>query len=524
MNDTERKENSKQKLVAKKDNCIRREKIVHLHDYCKKITGHDSHELTKKIEEVLAEFRQTIHLYEGTLENLYDGIFIADRKGFAVFCNRAFEKLTGLSREQIINMNVSEMEEKGFISESIVKKVLNTGRPCTLTIQYPTGRDIVVSAVPYFIDGKLSYVVCSLRDLTELIALKAELEEVRRQLDISKLQLDNIKLEKIKNSQEFIFRSSTMEKVLSLALKVGRVDTTVLILGESGVGKDLLAKFIHSVSERSEGPFVKICCEAIPETLLESELFGYEKGAFTGAKGNGKMGLFELANKGTLFLDEIGELPVRLQTKLLNVLQDRKIMRLGGTKPIDINVRIIAATNRNLERMVAEGKFREDLFFRLNVVPITIPPLRERRNDILPLINHFLAQYNKKYDLKKKLSAAAIDRLLAYNWPGNVRELQNAIERLVVLSSTDLIDVDELPKEILEKGSSSKMQQETPAKEEDIFTARFSSYRNLHDFLYEAEKSMISWALEKTDNQRDAAAVLGIDASTLTRKKQRLGI
>jgi transcriptional regulator with PAS, ATPase and Fis domain len=302
-----------------------------------------------------------------------------------------------------------------------------------------------------------------------------------------------------------------MENILQLAAKIADVDSTVFILGESGVGKEVIARFIHKRSHRDKGPFVKINCGAIPETLLESELFGYETGAFTGAKRQGKPGLIEMANEGTLFLDEIGELPLNLQVKLLQVLQEHRLVRIGGIKPITVNIRVIAATNRDIENMVKKGEFREDLFYRLNVVPITIPPLRERRDDIIPLIYHFLEEYNRKYDKAKKISAEAKDILIKYNWPGNVRELENTVERLVVTVEEDVILPHHLPENLKEIN--------IPLKVVNV-----DGIIPLKDAVEMVERQLLHKAVEQCNSTYDIAKILGVNQSTVVRKIQKYGI
>ncbi len=277
-----------------------------------------------------------------------------------------------------------------------------------------------------------------------LLILNKALKELRllKEVEVLKAQLAELSVPEI---PEIIAESSKMKEVLALAAKVAHTDATVLILGESGTGKEILANVIHRLSTRQEESFLKINCAAIPEGLLESELFGYEKGAFTGAD-RSKPGLFETANRGTLFLDEIGDLPVGLQAKLLRVLQDGIIRRVGGLKEIKVDVRVIAATNKDLEAMVKEGGFREDLFWRLNVFAITIPPLRERKEDIWPLARHFLARFSAKHGKKiHNFSREALEVLLSYHFPGNVRELENVIERAVILAEDEVITAEDLP-------------------------------------------------------------------------------
>lgn len=269
-----------------------------------------------------------------------------------------------------------------------------------------------------------------LRELDEDNREAQELQELRAK------QLGHHKL---------IYKSKIMHQVFELAIKVAKVNSNVLITGESGVGKEVIAKIINQAGPRAQKPFLQINCGAIPENLLESELFGYEGGAFTGAKKTGKMGYFELSHEGTLLLDEIGELPLNLQVKLLRAIQDREIFRIGGTKPYKFDVRIIFATNRNLEKMVQNGLFRADLYYRLNVVPINIPPLRKRTDDIIPLAIHFLEIFNSKHKTNKRFEPEVLLAFERYNWPGNVRELENVIERLVIISDEEIIGLQYLP-------------------------------------------------------------------------------
>lgn len=251
------------------------------------------------------------------------------------------------------------------------------------------------------------------------------------------------------SGQLFIFHSSKIKRLLELMIRVAKIDSTVLITGESGVGKGIFASLIHHNSNRSKKPFMEINCGAIPENLMESELFGYEPGSFTGAKASGKAGIFEMCNNGTILLDEIGELPFNLQVKFLRVIQEQEIFRVGGTSPRKLNVRIIAATNKNLEEMVKNKLFRADLYYRLNVLPIHIPPIRERIEDTMPLANHFLEKFNREYKANKKLDINVLKILEKYQWPGNVRELKNLIERLVIISETEVIGLQHLPSDFL---------------------------------------------------------------------------
>lgn len=305
-----------------------------------------------------------------------------------------------------------------------------------------------------------------------------------------------------------IANSESFRKVVELAQRVATFDgATVLILGESGTGKELVSELLVNNSPRKDMPYLQVNCGAIPENLIESELFGYEKGAFTGADNRGHKGLFEAANGGTVFLDEIGDLPLHMQVKLLRVLQQRKVTRVGGTEPIDINVRVIAATNKNLEQMVREGQFREDLYYRLNVVSVQIPPLRERKEDIVPLLNHFLTVVNQKYHTQKTIFPDTIDAFENYPWPGNVRELENVLENLVITTPGDEIRRENLPKKFWSENG-----EPAAVGMREILPLKVTVER--------VELAAIQHAIDQCGSVRKAAAALGVDPSTIVRKMQ----
>jgi transcriptional regulator with PAS, ATPase and Fis domain len=312
------------------------------------------------------------------------------------------------------------------------------------------------------------------------------------------------------STEGIIANSLEMSKIIEIATRVAEIDVNVLLLGESGVGKSLIAKFIHNKSPRCNGPFIEVNCGAIPETLFESEFFGYEAGAFTGASRSGKIGLAELAEGGTLFLDEIGELSMPHQVKLLKFIQEKQFFRIGGTKPRTVDFRLIAATNQDLEHLVKNKKFREDLYFRLNVVPVTIPPLRKRKEDILPMIDHFLHQFEKKYDRQRKLHEAVIHDLLQYDWKGNTRELINLMEHLVVLSPSTLVTREHLPQHI--KSSY------TPLPDFDDKT------RTLPEILADVEKQYLTAAKKRYKTTTEIARASGISQPSVVRKLKRYKI
>jgi len=373
-----------------------------------------------------------------------------------------------------------------------------------------TGKRVLITGNPIFNKlGEIVRVVTNVRDITELIELKQDLEQ--REKQAARYQNELAQLRSSRVDDNVVVESSRMRHSYDLATWVGQVDSTVLILGESGVGKEVIAQTIVFSSGRRDEAFIKVNCGALPENLLESELFGYEKGSFTGADKKGKLGMFELAHKGTLLLDEVAEIPLNLQVKLLRAIQEQEIMRVGGTRPIKLDVRIIAVTNKDLEELVRKGKFREDLFYRLNVIPITVPPLRERKEDLAPLIEHFLRKYNEKYRLKKSIRRDVIELLLQYGWPGNVRELQNIVERMVVLSREDVVGLENLPLQI-----------KSLLEHKQQFFGDAAELNSLKKAIFELEKRLVLAALQQYGTTRRAAEALGVDQSTVVRKFQRI--
>lgn len=450
----------------------------------------------------IAHLRQSAQDFEEIFRHSFDGIFVADGAGYTLMVNEGCERNYDLKAVDMIGRHVSEFERIGWIRPVVAAQVARTGQRISTTQHTHTGKTILVTGIPLVDDaGKVRKVIINSRDTTELRQLQDALAQTREKLrrvdeENRALRLQNLQIENV------VLRSEAMRRVAELAARVARVDTTVLLTGQSGVGKDVIAHLIHRRSPRADGPLIKINCGALPHDLLESELFGYEAGAFTGAQRNGKRGLIELADRGTLFLDEIGDMPLDLQVKLLQVLQDRTVVRIGGTRPGSVDVRIIAATNRDLTRMVAERTFRDDLFYRLNVVPIFLPPLAERKDDIAPLVLHFIEEFNTRYGYHRVVSEQAMALLLAYDWPGNVRELRNLVERLVVTSENDVIAPEfldgMLPVEVTES-------------EPNSFRRRVERF----------ERRLVEDAIRTAGNTRDAARLLGLSQSSVVRKLRR---
>ena len=470
----------------------------------------DISELEKVTRELVEEKKLAKELQD-VIESSYDGIWITDGEGYTLHVNSAYERISGMKKEEFLGRHMQELVDEGYFSDSVTIQVLKKKERVTMMHDIcKTGKRVLITGNPIFgDDGEIVRVVTNVRDITELIDLKHDLEVKERQAARFQNELAQLRSQRV--DDDIVMESHQMRHVYKLATWVGQVDSTVLILGESGVGKEVVAQVIVRSSERRGEAFVKVNCGAIPENLLESELFGYEKGSFTGADKNGKPGMFELAHKGTLLLDEVSEIPLYLQVKFLRAIQEQEIMRVGGTKPIKLDVRIIVASNRDLNELVRQGRFREDLFYRLNVIPITIPPLRERPDDIPPLIDLFLRKFNKRYKLKKIIRREVVEQLLTNDWPGNVRELQNIVERMVVLSQDDVIGSEALP-----------LQVKPSIESERHFRVDISDVVPLKDALYEVEKKLVLKALQKFGTTRKAADALGVDQSTVVRKLQHI--
>lgn len=458
----------------------------------------------KNISYEFSCFPQSLEEVEAIINSSYDGIHVIDAQGKVVRVNPSWERITGLNRKDVVGKNVHDLMKEGYYSNSVAAMVLKKKKQVTLRGEVlKTGKKVLVSGNPIFDrHGKLIMVVNNVRDLTIIQKLSEEIQRSRNLTNEYQQKIQIIKKQSFKH-EDIVFQSNHMKEVMELAAQVAMTDAPTLITGETGVGKELVAEFIHKQSERSSrGVLLKINCGAIPENLLEAELFGYEGGSFTGANSKGKPGLFESADEGTLMLDEIGELPPKMQVKLLRVIQDLEITRIGGVKPKKINVHLISLTNTDLARMVENGTFRKDLYFRLLVFHIQVPPLRERRDDILCLINHFLDKFNAKYGKDIHFSKAVTDNLINYNWPGNVRELKHLVERLVVISPKKEVVNEDLVGELDERSISCPF-------------IESGSYKNaVHSF----ELRLIKSAIEKHGGVRQAAYSLKINPATIYRK------
>ncbi len=469
-------------------------------------------------------------LLEDVLDSMDDPIYILNKNADFIFVNKALVEMSGYSRKELLIFNALELEKKGTIDRSVTKTVLKT-KQRIIACQHITKKNKVVNKLmitqtPIFeADGEIKYLIGVLKNVSDInehyreavINNKVTVFQHKDE-DATELAFNNI-----------IAESTDMKKILESVSKLASYDTSILILGESGTGKEVIANYIHNVSPRSEKNLVKINCASLPETLLEAELFGYEKGSFTGALETGKAGLVETAHNGTLFLDEIDSLPLILQGKLLRVLETKMIKKIGSVKEINSDFRLITATNADLDELVRKKQFRQDLFFRLNVVPIRIPPLRERPYDIIPLAIHFLKDYCRKYNKTKYFSKNVFDIMLNYDWPGNVRELKNFIERMVVMSSTSVIELQDIPKGILTDFS--LKENDFSLVNRNIFRDLISdkNYNSLFDLehktykelMEEYEEELIKLAMKKYKTTYKAAEILGVNQSTIARKTRK---
>lgn len=463
-----------------------------------------------KLAEEITNLNEIHVLLEAIINATQDAISVVDQNGLGVMINPAYTKITGLSEKDVIGKPATVDIAEG---ESIHMQVLKTKKPIKGSLMKvgPARKEVLVNAAPIILNGELKGSVGVIHDMSEIAKLSDELKNAKniiRSLE-AKYTFDDI-----------IGSDPLLMSAIDKAKKAAEIPITVLLRGESGTGKEIFAHAIHNESERKFSKFVRVNCSAIPETLLESELFGYEEGAFTGAKKGGKKGFFEEANEGTIFLDEIGEIPNSTQTKLLRVLQEKEIVRVGGTKPKNIDVRIITATNIDLEEAIEKGRFRADLYYRLNVLPILIPPLRFRKGDIYDLSIFFIKKFNQQYGRNvRDITPEAVEKLKKYDWPGNVRELDNFIGRAIInMKANDaVIQANHLPKleKFLETGDNSDAQREN----------REVISMGLNSIVEKAEKEHISKVMTECGNNKTKAAKhMNISLRSLYYKLERYGL
>ena len=468
------------------------------------------------------------HLLE-IFDSINEGIYILDKTGNYIYCNSAFLKMVGATKEEVETQNAFRLVQEGQVSVSVAELAFKKKKKIAIinNVTTPKGyhyRQMATASPIFDAMGEVEYL------LVEMVRLDLFQKRYQNAILLEDKSCIEFSADEERNEKEnvFIAESSEMKTVKKMAELIAKVDATVLITGETGTGKEVLAEFIHKSSNRADKPMVEINCAAIPENLLEAELFGYEKGAFTGALNTGKKGLIEKADGGTLFLDEINSLPLSIQGKLLRVLETHKVKRLGAVTEQVIDFRLLAATNQSLKKCIDAGAFREDLYYRINVVPIEIPPLRKRREDIIPLILHFLDRFCEKYGRTKMLSKELLEKMSQYEWSGNVRELKNVVERLVLTWSVGSTEIKQIPEEMYGNPTMINEDHDNPKSLEnhlseipiDFSSAEFS----LKGYMEQCEKQLLEETLKHYDSSYKAAAVLKTDQSTIVRKRKKYNL
>lgn len=443
--------------------------------------------------------------FQSILDLFDDGLFITDRNGISLRINKMYEKMTGLTQERIRGQHVSSLVRDGVFDTVVNPEVVRTKKNVTCMQKINNETKVLLRGHPVFDEhGEVALVVTFVRDITVIAQFQDQIQQQKQVIEayVERLEV----LQEPTRHGHCVFESPAMKNLLRLLDRMAKTDATVLLLGETGVGKDLFALMTHDASARKEKMFLKVDCGSIAPNLIESELFGYLPGAFSGASPKGKLGYFEIADGGTIFLDEIGELPMPMQTRLLRVLQDGEVTRVGASKPRTVDVRIIAATNRNLEEDITTGRFRNDLFYRLNVATLHIPSLRERREDILPLAEMFLERFSSKYKKTMRFAPEIGPALEGYAWPGNVRELQNVVQNMTITHDHTLIVPADLPRRILgvSRKPEAAINPHTPMPLKDIMAA--------------VERDILQNAIKTHGSVSKVAELYQVDRTTIFRK------
>lgn len=445
--------------------------------------------ITENMRERIQRLQKKSDAFEMFVNSFGNGISVTDQEGNIVHINQMYEQLTNLKETEISGKNMLTLIQEKYFDQSVTLSVLKQQRSVTMN-QYINGKKFIVTGYPFWDKNK---------NIEKVINIIDPIDEPRPMVTGEIIE--------VAPYMSLVYASTSMTKLVRMLKKISAYDSNVLITGESGVGKEVVARFVHEFSTRKKGPFIAINCSAIPDNLLESEIFGYERGAFSGASREGKPGLLELADGGTFFFDEIGDMPLALQAKLLRFLETRKIRRIGGKEVIDIDCRIIAATNQDLEKAVEENAFREDLYYRLFVIPIQIPPLRERKEDIPELLSYYLTYYNEKFSAEKVMDRQVIEILKEYPWKGNIRELKNLVERMVILSDLDKITLKDIPDYIYDSCSTQHVRHNDAGK-----------------VIERTEEKLLRELYESLENWNDVAKELGISRATVYRKAKKYGL
>lgn len=469
----------------------------------------NSSDRLKELKSVIKDQEEYIELLEAAINLSMIGYVICDAEGYVLKVNEAQSHITGWEPSAMLGKHMSEI---GKVDNHVTAtmKIIETQKPIKLERHLASGISFLVYGKPYFdSDNELKYVVCNLIDTTEITQTKNELEKAKLNNNELALKLQQLESRAVLENS-LVYNSDKMQRVVNLCYRIAEFDSTILITGESGVGKELIADLIYERSSRNTLPFIKINCASIPEHLLESELFGYEQGSFTGANTKGKKGILEYADQGTLFMDEIGEMSLSLQAKLLRFLQQGEFYRVGGHELIKTDLRILAATNQDLEHMVNQGTFREDLYYRLNVIPIKVPSLKERKDDIPVLIKYFVKKFNQKYDLNKDIELDVIEYFMQNTPKGNIRELQNIVERLLMLSENEIIQLGETKRILFDING-----------EKEISIQNKSSLKQLVEAY---EKELLKKYVKEFRTSQKISEMLQVSQPTISRKLARYGI
>lgn len=453
------------------------------------------------------------------LESSYDGIYITDGEANTLYLNEAYEKMTGIKREELVGKNMKDLVRNKLYDSSGSLLVQQTKDKVSLRQKVvKSNKEILITSTPVFHGEEIIYIVTNVRDISDLSSLQKRLKKVET---LNKEYEEALKTMKdqmygIINNDDI--RSDTMLRLVEKILKLAKIDVPLMLGGETGVGKTYFAKYIHMNSQRKDQEFISLNCGAVPKNLIETELFGYVQGAYTGASNKGKTGVFELANGSTIFLDEIAEFDIEMQVKLLKVLEEGEIRRVGSDKNIKVDFRLITASNKDLKQMVKEGKFREDLYYRISAFPIIIPPLRERKEDILQMILYFLGIFNEKYNMNKYFSYPALEELKSYSWPGNIRELKNVVEQSLILSNEN-----EIKFIIWNEREDKKLYIDKDSEKEDLYIDNIErlvveSGYSLKEVTEKIQRDLIKKMLKKEKKQKIVAKILKVDEATISRK------